>query len=228
MIQLQTDEKILFEGDASLLKSALSIVQGSAVGTNQRFVFHGDKRGTITLSQADISSAREVKHGLGTKWAVQTQTGETYQFLAANAAALRQVMLTLTGQEASAQAAHKEPELSAVRNWTAWLAAFGPTLAGFIAVLLMLIAGGLPTTWSLLGLIKLWVFKLAVIYTFLRIDYLKLQAQGYNLQKIGVPAPTNIFTYLFRRAKAFGHGKAYAVVWCASFAEQVYSLLSVL
>lgn len=222
---LNPNETVLFEGDASLLKSAMSIVQGNATGTNQRFIFHGDSRGVISLHKTDIQSAQEVKYGFGTKWAVKTNGGESYQFTAANRAALRQTMLMLTGQEALAQSAHKQPEISAVRNGTAWLAAFSPTISGFIAEMVAyLINGGVTTNWSTFALFKIFILKLVLIHIFMRIDYLKLQAQGFNVQQLGISNPINIFTYLFSRAKAFNQGKAYAITWCVLFAIGVLVL----
>jgi hypothetical protein len=195
---------------ASLLKSALRIVQGTAIGTNQRFVFHDDSKGAITLQKADIQSAEEAKHGFGTKWVVKTNAGDSYQFQAANMAGLRQTMLTLTGQDALAQSAYKQPERSAVRNGTVWLAAFGPTISGVIAVLVAyLLNGGIPDRWSTMALFKIFLLKLALIHMFMKIDHVNLQSQGFNVQQLGITSPTNIFTYLFSRAKAFGHGKGY-------------------
>lgn len=220
-------EIVLFQGDASLVKSAFSIVQGNAVGTNQKFVFSGDKKGDIILQRADILSAEEVKHGLGTKWAVKTKAGDTYQFIAANAAGLRQTMLTLTGQEGIAQVTHKQPELSAVKNGTAWLAAFGPTLSGAITmIVLYVLNGGISDSWSATALLTIAIFKLVLIHLFMKIDHLKLQSQGFNLQQLGVSSPVNIFTYLFSRAKAFGHGKAYAITWCVTFAVEAFSFIA--
>lgn len=226
-LTLNPNETVLFEGDASLLKSALSIVQGNATGTNQRFIFHCDSRGVISLHKTDIQSAQEVKHGFGTKWAVKTNSGEIYHFVAANMSALRQTMLMLTGQEALAQSAHKQPEISAVRNGTAWLAAFGPTISGVIAVLVAyMFNGGIPDHWGTMALLKIGILKLVLIHLFLKIDYLKLQSQGFNLQQLGVTNPNNIFTYLFSRAKTFKQGKGYAITWCVSFAIEVLALLA--
>jgi hypothetical protein len=225
--ELNPNENVLFEGDASLLKSVLGIVQGKAIGTNQRFVFHGAADGPIMLQKADIQSAEEAKHGFATKWVVKTTSGQWYQFQAANMAGLRRTMLTLIGQEALAQSTYKQPELSAVRNGTAWLAAFGPTISGVIAILVAyLLNGGIPDHWSTMALLKIFLLKLVLIHLFMRIDHLNLQSQGFNVQQLGIPGPTNIFMYLFSRAKAFGHGKGYAITWCVTFAIEVIALLA--
>lgn len=86
--------------------------------------------------------------------------------------------------------------------------------------------GGIPDHWSTMALLKIGILKLVLIHLFLKIDYLKLQAQGFNLQQLGVTNPSNIFTYLFSRAKAFKQGKGYAITWCVSFAIEVLALLA--
>lgn len=219
-----TSEKtIIFQGDVILFKSAWSIVQGKGIGTSQKFVFSGDKKGDIVLHRNDVLSAEEISH----KWVVKTKAGDTYKFSASNVSAFRQVMLTLSGQEALAQSAHKEPEISAVRNGTAWLAAFGPTISGVIALLVaFMFNGGIPDHWSAFALFKISILKLVLIHLFLKIDSLKLQSQGYNLQQLGVASPTSIFTYLFSRAKAFGQSRAYAITWCVLFAIEVLALFA--
>lgn len=221
--QLATPETILFQGDATLIRSLLSMTQGSAVGTAERFVFSGDKKGDITLHRSDIKSVEEAKYGFAKKWIVTTTTGQRYQFLATNAAALKMVMLTLSGQEV-ASGTYKEPTLSDVKNGTAWLAALGPSLSG----ILLLMVGAL-LNWNLqstssLELFKMWLFKLAMIYMFLRIDSANLQWQGYNTVKLGIVAPEDP-RYLFSRAKAFGHGKGYAVTWCVLFSVELLALI---
>ena len=219
LAHLPIPESILFHGDASLIRGLLSMTQGSAIGTAERFVFSGDKKGDITLSRTDIKSVEEVKYGFAKKWVVTTTAGERYQFLATNAAALKLAMLTLGGQDVP-PGTYKEPLLSDVKNGTAWLAAFGPILSG----ILLLIVGALMS-WNLqstssLALFKMWVFKLAMIYMFLRIDSANLQWQGFNTVKLGIVAPENP-SYLFSRARAFGHGKGYAITWCVLFSIEV-------
>ena len=221
-----SDEIVLFQGDASLIKSYLNVVQGSAVGTNQKFVFSGGRSGDIVLRRADILSAEEGKHGFSVKWVVKTVTGETYQFLAANAPALRQTMLTLSGEQVLPQSAHKEPELSAVRNTTAWLAAFGPTLSGLLAISISWVMGWNWENATTFQAVKILVFyKLPIIFMFLRIDHLMLQKQGFNTVKLGIVSPMEFPMYLFSRAKAFGHGKGYAITWCVLFALEALPLI---
>lgn len=223
LAQLPIVERILFQGDASLIRSLLSMTQGNALGTAERFVFSGDKKGDITLKRTDIKSVEEAKHGFAKKWVVTTTTGQRYQFVATNAGALKVAMLTLAGQDVP-PGTYKEPLLSEVKNGTAWLAAFGPILSG----ILLLIVGALMN-WSLqstssLELFKMWLFKLAMIYMFLRIDSANLQWQGYNTVKLGIVAPEDP-RYLFSRAKAFGHGKGYAVTWCVLFSVELLALI---
>lgn len=69
------------------------------------------------------------------------------------------------------------------------------------------------------------LFKVAVIYLFLRIDHLKLQQQGYNTVALGIAGPEKFPFYLFSRAKAFGHGQAYAITWCVLAALEIVWLL---
>ena len=217
-------EATLFQGDASLLKSALKIVQGSALGTTQRFVFRAHGIADIVLLRADIQSAEEAKHGFTTKWVVTAKNGERYQFLADNVNGLRRTMLTLTGQQAPDTDVIAEPALGAVKNGTAWLAAFGPTLSGVILVILAAVMN-----WNIENptggdLFKLWLFKLAFIYVFLRADYASVQRQGFNPVALGLVPPENPL-YLFRRARAFGHGKGYAITWSVLFGIEILFLI---
>ena len=106
------------------------------------------------------------------------------------------------------------PKLSKVKNTTAWLAAFGPFISGLITIVLGVMMSGDPESWSTFTAIKLLIIRVVLIYLFLRIDYLSLQKQGFNVKQLGIAAPITFPVYLFSRAKAFGHGKAYAIVWC--------------
>ena len=76
-----------------------------------------------------------------------------------------------------------------------------------------------------MGFLRIIVFKLVVIYLFLRIDHISLQRHGFNTAALGVAAPETFPMYLFSRAKAFGHGKAYAITWCVLAALEIVWLL---
>lgn len=216
-------EATLFQGDASLLKSALKIIQGSALGTTERFVFRAHGVADIVLVPADIQSAEEAKHGFTTKWVVTTTGGERYQFLADNVKGLRRTMLTLTGQPTDA-ATIEVPSPAAVKNGTAWLAAFGPTLSGILVVILAAVMSWNIDNPSGFNLFKLWLFKLTFIYVFLRADYAYVQRQGFDPVSLGMVPPENP-TYLFRRAKAFGHGRGYAITWAVLFGIEILFLI---
>jgi hypothetical protein len=53
-----------------------------------------------------------------------------------------------------------------------------------------------------------------LVYMFLRIDYLKLQQQGFNVKRLGIADPITFPVYLFSRAKAFRKGVGLAIIWC--------------
>lgn len=225
--ELEPDEKVLFEGDVTLSKSALKVVQGLGVGTTHRFFFTGEKKGPLTIRREDIQTADEVKHGFARKWVVKTRQNETHQFIAANAGGLRHVMYSLTGQKALAEAASAQPALSQVRNRTAWLAAFGPIIGGMIIGFLLGMQGvDFSADLSLRTTLTLVIGKLLLIYVFLKVDHLSLQSQGYQVHQLGLADPSSIFTYLFSRARVFGHRKWYALTWCLAFALQVLALLA--
>ena len=217
-------EATLFQGDASLLKSALKIVQGSALGTTERFVFRAHGIADIVLLRADIQSAEEAKHGFTTKWVVTTKGGERYQFLADNVKGIRRTMMALTGQQPADAADIEEPSPAAVKNGTAWLAAFGPTLSGILVVILAAVLDWNISSPTGFNLFKLWLLKLTFIYMFLRIDSASVQRQGFNPVSLGMVPPENP-TYLFRRAKAFGHGQGYAITWAVLFGIEILFLI---
>jgi hypothetical protein len=101
-----------------------------------------------------------------------------------------------------------------VKNTTAWIAAFGPMLAGLFVVLLAAIMGWNLDNASGMDVVKFVILRLVLIYTFMRIDHLSLQAQGYNTNALGIVPPEQFPIYLFSRAKVFGHSKSYAITWC--------------
>lgn len=217
-------EATLFQGDASLWKSALKIIQGSALGTNKRFVFRAHGVDDIVLLRADIQSATESKHGFTTKWVVTTKGGERYQFLADNVKGLRRTMLALTGQHPAEAAAIDEPSPATVKNGTAWFAAFGPALSSILIMILAAVMHWNIESPSNFDLFKLWLLKLVFIYTFLRVDYTSVQHQGFNPISLGMVPPENPF-YLFQRAKAFGQGNSYAVTWSVLLGIEILFLI---
>ncbi|NRR29047.1 hypothetical protein HSX11_02510 [Oxalobacteraceae bacterium] len=216
------DDTIIFQGDVTLIKSYLKIVEGDAVGTSAKFVFVGDKNGEIVLLPDDVLSVSEEKHlFVGKKWVVRTRTGDAYQFVAANKKALSRAMLALSGKSTAAVGHHADPDILAIKNKTAWLAAIGPTLSGVIVLLL-----GAALDWNFeslgtLHLVQLWLFKLSIVYVLLRVDYLSIQSQGFNPVKLGIASPQQGPLYLFSRAKALGQSRAYAITWSILFALEV-------
>ena len=54
---------------------------------------------------------------------------------------------------------------------------------------------------------------MVLIYLFLRIDYLKLQSQGFNVKQLGLADPITFPVYLFSRSKVFKNGKGPAITW---------------
>ena len=108
----------------------------------------------------------------------------------------------------------------------AWLAALGPLWADLSFLLVAAILGwNLDAELSLVGFLRIIVFKLVVVYLFLRIDHISLQRQGFNTEALGIAAPEKLPVYLFSRAKAFGHGKAYAITWSVLAVLEIVWLL---
>jgi len=125
--------------------------------------------------------------------------------------------------------ANQAPDLSVVRNRTAWLAAFGPSLSGIVLLLIGVVFGWNWDDINNRQLIKLSVFiRLPIIFFFMWNDHHQLKKQGFDPGKLGIVGPENIFMYLFSRAKAFGHSKAYAITYCVVFGLEVLWLLFVM
>lgn len=210
--QLRPGETVLFEGDVTLLKSKLSVVETDAMVTDQRLMVVEGKQGH---EKADIAAVTEEKHGFTNKMVFTLRSGGAIALTAANHAGFKAAAMILTGQAAMGSMP-KEPELAKVRNGTAWLAAFGPIIAGAVVlVLLALFWGGDLDRLRFINDVQLFAARVATIYVLLRIDYLSLQRQGFNVQRLGIADPITFPVYLFSRAKAFGHSKAYAITWCA-------------
>ncbi len=223
-IQLRTDETLLFSGDVSNIKSMVNIKEGSGTVTNQRCLFHWGNQ-SFSAEKNDLLNVEEQKHGMATKIIVQHKNGESVAVQAPNMRGLKNALYALAGLH-SEELALKQPELSAVKNGTAWLAALGPIWADLSFLTLAAMMGwNLQTELNFGGFIRIIVFKLVVIYFFLRLDHISLQRQGFNTQALGIRSPETFPMYLFSRAKAFGHGKAYAIIWCVLAALEIMWLL---
>ena len=222
--QPRADETVWFQGDVANIQSLTNIKEGSGVVTNQRCAFQWAGQ-IFAADKHELASVVEQKHGLGTKIVVQRKTGESVTVQAPNMRSLKNALYALAGLQSEA-AALKQPELNAVKNATAWLAALGPIWADLSFLLVAAMMGwDLQADLGLVGFLRIIVFKLVVIYLFLRIDHINLQRQGFNTAALGVAAPETFPMYLFSRAKAFGHGKAYAITWCVLAALEIVWLL---
>lgn len=218
---LRTEEVVLFEGDVTLLKSKISVSETEATISNQRLTVLEGKQ---TIEKADVLSVEEAKHGLTSKIVFTLRDGSTLAFTAANHAGFKAAAFILAGQ-GSMSSLPDAPKLSKVKNATAWLAAVGPLIAGLITIIVGVMVWGDPEGWSTFTGIKLLILRVVLIYLFLRIDYLGLQKQGFNVKQLGIAAPITFPVYLFSRAKAFGHGKGYAIVWCVLIGIDILLML---
>lgn len=222
--QLRPNETILFQGDVANLQSLLNIKEGHGVVTDQRCVFQWSGQ-TFSAERPDLADVQEEKHGLGTKLVARHCDGNSVTVQAPNMRGLTAALLTLVGRQ-PAEAALRQPERSAVKNGMAWLAAFSPLLSGFIVMFIFAIMGWNPNaSLSLLALAKLVIFRLVLIYLFMRIDHVSLQRQGFDTVSLGIIGPEKFWAYLGSRAKAFGHGKGYAITWWVLFLLDLAFLL---
>ena len=222
--QPRADETIWFQGDVSNIKSLTNIKEGGGAVSNQRCHFQWAGQ-SFTAEKHELATVVEQKHGLGTKIVIQHKNGESVTVQAPNMRGLKNALYALAGLQSEA-AALKQPELSTVKNATAWLAALGPIWADLSFLLVAAMLGwNLDADLGLVGFLRIIVFKLVVIYLFLRIDHISLQRQGFNTMALGIAAPETFPMYLFSRAKAFGHGKAYAITWCVLAALEIVWLL---
>lgn len=218
--QSRPQETLLFEGDATLLKSKINVKETEVVVTNQRLAIAVTGQ---TIEKADIASVTEGKHGFAVKLVFALRDGSTIDLMAANAGSFKAAALILAGQaEAGAiSAMPATPALSQVKNGTAWLAALGPLFTVIITLLLAAMFWGSPENWGAFTLIQVFLIRIALIWMFLRIDYLSLQKQGYAVKQLGLADPAVLPYYLFSRAKVFGHGKGYAITWCVLVALDI-------
>lgn len=211
--QLRPGETVVFQGDVANLQSLLNIKQGHGVVTDQRCVFQWGSE-TFTADRQELADVQEQKHGFGTKLIASRRDGVTVTLQAPNMRGLTGAMLALVGRQ-PALAVAASPARSAVKNGTAWLAAFSPLLSGFIVVIVYSAMGWAAAEASAFGLLKLLVFRFVLIYLFMKIDHQSLQRQGFDTVSLGIVGPEKFWAYLGSRAKAFGHGKGYAVTWWA-------------
>lgn len=206
---LRPEEVVLFEGDLVLLKSKINVVQTQGWITNQRLYISDGKR---TVEKLDLATVSEEKYGLGKKVAFTLRDGTTINMTAANGPAFLAAANVLAGQS-DISTMPTQPALSAVKNGTAWLAAVGPLIASFVGLMLGTMLWGDVEHWRTGQLLQALLVKLVVMWLFMRIDYLKLQGQGYNVKQMGLADPIAFPVYLFSRAKVFKQGKGPAIVW---------------
>jgi hypothetical protein len=100
-----------------------------------------------------------------------------------------------------------------VKNFTAWVAAFSPSLSGFVAMFVGYLLWGDFSNWTGVRPYFLFALRIAMIFQAMRWDYRSLRKQGFDPKALKIAKPTNLPFYLFSRAKAFGHSKAYAYMW---------------
>ena len=207
---LRPQEVNLFEGDVVLLKSKINVSQTQALITNQR-LFVSD--GGLAVEKKDVELVTEEKHGLAVKMVFKLRDGRILAMTAADRQTFVAAAKVLAGQ-ADMNSMPKQPKLSNVKNGTAWLAAFGPLIAALITMIVGTIMWGNMTHWRTTQDIQALLLRVALMYLFLRIDYLKLQSQGYNVKQLGLADPMTLPLYLFSRAQVFKSGKGPAITWC--------------
>lgn len=210
-LSLRPDETILFEGDATILKSKLSVQEAQVIITSHRLIV-----GKLVVEKPNLASVAEASHGFTKKMVFTMRDGKTLSLTAANASAFKAAAQVLAGQ-AESGSMPAAPPLSAVKNGTAWMGAFGPIIASILAVIVGSMFWGNPDRWSLLQLLQIFLLRLVFMWLVLRVDYLTLQKQGYPVHQMGLADPLTLPFYLFSRAKVFGHSKKFGVIWCVLF-----------
>lgn len=221
-LSLRPQEAVLFEGDVVLIKSKVNVSQTEALITNQR-LYVSD--GGLAVEKKDVESVTEEKHGLDIKIVFKLRDGRILAMTAANRQTFIAAAKILAGQ-ADMSSMPKQPKLSGVKNGTAWLAAFGPLIASLVTMIVGTIMWGNMTHWRTTQDIQALILKVALIYLFLRVDYLKLQSQGYNVKQLGLADPMTFPVYLFSRAKVFKNGKGPAITWSVLVAIDIFLLLA--
>jgi len=201
-------------------EQAISVAAATAE-TCERFSL-----GEHVSEQPHITRIEESRHLLGTTVRVHLVDGEVLTLDTENPQRLISALQMLTGLRGEETLTN--PDVKLLRSSTAWLAAFGPTISGFAAALLGWALWGDEANWAGTALLVLWVPRLVVIHLCLLIDFISLQQQGYTPAKLGIDRPMVGPNYLLSRAKAFGRGKRYAVVWCVSMAGEMFATLYLL
>lgn len=107
-----------------------------------------------------------------------------------------------------------QPGSLAVRNRTAWLAAFGPLISQQAAGFIVGLGFGNVQNWNGLKWMLAYALWVSITYQFIRYDRNSLKSQGFDPDALNIRSPVNLPMYLFSRARAFGHSKAYAITWC--------------
>jgi len=218
--QLRPQESVLFEGDGTWLKSKLNVKETEVVVTNERLVIAVTGQ---TVEKAQVASVAEGKHGFAPKIVFTLRDGSTIDLMAANVGSFKAAAFILAGQaEAGAiPAMPAAPALSQVKNGTAWVAALGPLFTTIIVAILAVLFWGNPANWGWFTLAQVLLLRIALMWLFLRIDYLSLQKQGYAVKQLGLADPITLPYYLFSRAKVFGHSKLYGITWCVLVALDI-------
>lgn len=222
LFQLRPTETVLFEGDLTRINSTFSIRQGDGLVSNERFVYQAGSD-VFSVDKSDLAEVEEAKHGLSAKFVVKRHDGTSIAVTAANSRGFKNALYSLAGKPIDASAL-AQPELNAVKNNTAWLAAFAPLIGGFVVSLF----SGNPEYWGIFAVLKFEFWVLAFVYTFMRIDHLMLQQQGFNPASLAILPPEKFFFYLDSRAKAFGHARSYNIAWFITLGIHVLGLLLVL
>ena len=100
-----------------------------------------------------------------------------------------------------------------VKNLTAWVAALSPSWSGFVVAFVGFLLWGDPSNWVGLKPYFLFAGRVALILQAMRWDFRSLRKQGFDPKALGIANPNNLPVYLFSRAKAFRHSRAYAYTW---------------
>lgn len=107
-----------------------------------------------------------------------------------------------------------QPTPLGVRNRTAWLAAFGPLIGQQAAGFIVGLGFGNVQNWNGLKWMLAYVLWVSITYQFMRYDRNSLKSQGFDPDALNIRSAANLPLYLFSRATAFDHSKAYAITWC--------------
>lgn len=212
--QTTAEEIELFRGDVSLFGGGEKTAFGTGVVTSRRVRFFSATR-SLEIEAEHLSSVEEERGILFNKLILSFQEGQTVALSAANLTGLRNALQGMRGQQTIESVLAARPSLSQVSNGYAWFAAFSPLVSIF---LLALFFGGAGYNGVKVQILVTFIFFPALLFFFLIPDRLALERQGYSFDALGIAEPTRykFYTYLFSRAKAFGHARSYAFVWCAS------------